>query len=383
MILSLSGFAYAMQTGKANDMAKPGYKSNRHSGRKSAPKRRPTPVGDSGHASQKSKAPKSSPPPSPPSSVPQLPPRRKYTGARLRETTGMVLKALPNADYALLDSGNGEKLERYGELVIRRPEGQAIWQPVLEETRWEKADAVFTGAIDEEGQGRWHYPKRPLPETWPLAFDGLVYLGRFTSFRHTGVFPEQAVHWDALQKVIAGADRPVRMLNLFGYTGLASLVAARAGAEVTHVDASKKAIGWARENQEFAGLSDKPIRWICDDAVKFCAREERRGQSYDIILLDPPAYGRGPKGETWQLFENLPHMLDLIRALQSNQPLMTVLTSYAIRASHFAIHEIMQEVFAGLDGRIESGELVLCQEYGGRSLSTSMFSRFLSGDCTL
>ncbi len=301
----------------------------------------------------------------------------------MKETSGLILESPASADYALLDSGNGEKLERYGSLVIRRPEGQAIWQPALTAAEWQKADAVFTGDTDEEGQGRWQYPRADLPETWPLSFDGLNYLGRFTSFRHTGVFPEQAAHWHTLQKAIGSAERPVRMLNLFGYTGLASLVAARAGAEVTHVDASKRAIGWARENQQVAGLEGKPIRWICDDAVKFCAREERRGNSYDVILLDPPAYGRGPKGEVWQLFTHLPHMLDLVRSLQSQNPLMTVLTSYAIRASHFAIHEIMQEVFTGMDGRIESGELILRHETGGRALSTSMFSRYVSPECVL
>ena len=139
-----------------------------------------------------------------------------------------------------------------------------------------------------------------------MKHDGIDYLGRFTSFRHVGVFPEQASHWDHMAGLIAAAKRPVKVLNLFGYTGLASLVAARAGAEVTHVDASKKAIGWARENQEMAGLGSKPIRWIVDDAVKFAEREERRGSRYDIILFDPPAYGRGPKGEVWQLFEDLP-----------------------------------------------------------------------------
>ncbi len=303
----------------------------------------------------------------------------------------MVLESLPSRDYALLDSGNGEKLERYGALTVRRPEAQALWLPSLPTSAWDNADAIFTGDTDEEGQGRWRMPKGPLEETWPLMFDDLAYLGRFTSFRHTGVFPEQAAHWYALQNVIRAAsrsfDRPVRVLNLFGYTGLASLVAVRAGAEVTHVDASKKAIGWARENQRVAGLEDKPVRWICDDAVKFCAREERRGQTYDIILLDPPAYGRGPKGEVWQLFDHLAHMLDLVRSLQSDRPLMTVLTSYAIRASHFTLHELMQEVFAGMNGRLESGELILRQEaeaHGtGRALSTSMFSRFVSMEAEL
>ena len=149
------------------------------------------------------------------------------------------------------------------------------------------------------------------------------------------------------------------------------------------MDASRKAIGWARENQEVAGLSERPIRWICDDAVKFCAREQRRGQTYDVILLDPPAYGRGPKGEVWQLFEDLPEMMGLVRALQSPQPLLTVLTAYAIRASHFAVHELMQDTFSGLSGRLESGELILRQEHGGRALSTSMFSRFVATDCAL
>lgn len=368
-------------------MAKPDYKKHRRIGKKPTTK----PRDDSGHkkntsprqthkhdsdSKRSTKLEKIAPPP-----------RRDWTGDRLAEKTGLTLTTMPNPDYAVLDSGNGEKLERYGDLIIRRPEGQAIWRPQLPQEEWGKADAIFTGDTDEEGQGRWRYPKEPLAETWPLAFDGLAFWGRFTSFRHTGVFPEQAAHWLAMQKAITHAQenygRPIRMLNLFGYTGLASLVASRAGAEVTHVDASKKAIGWARENQEVAGLSDHPIRWICDDAVKFCAREERRGNTYDLILLDPPAYGRGPKGEVWHLFENLPHMLDLVRALQSDRPLMTVLTAYAIRASHFAIHELMQEVFAGMDGQMESGELVLPHENSKRVLSTSMFSRFVSTECVV
>ncbi|MEL6968125.1 MAG: class I SAM-dependent methyltransferase [Pseudomonadota bacterium] len=316
--------------------------------------------------------------------------RVQRSGARLPETVGLIFETPADENYALIDTGDGEKLERYGPLVIRRPEGQAVWQPTLSKEHWDKADAIFTGDTDEEGQGRWRYPKRAavsaskadamLPETWRLAFDGLPYFGRFTSFRHTGVFPEQATHWRNLRRSIEKAQRasgPVRVLNLFGYTGLASLVAAAAGADVTHVDASKKAIGWARENQTLAGLDDKPIRWICEDAMRFCAREVRRGNSYDIILLDPPAFGRGAKGEVWQLFTHLPYLLDLIRALQSPQPIETVLTAYAIRASHLALHELMQEAFCGLEGRLESGELVLRQEAGGRLLSTSMFSRFI------
>ncbi len=299
-------------------------------------------------------------------------------GARLAQTLPLILETAPNRDYALIDSGLGKKLERYGSYRIIRPEAQAIWQPRLTESEWANVDAIFTGERDEEGMGRWNFPKRQLQETWPLQFDGMDFLGRFTSFRHVGVFPEQAAHWSFLQQSIKSANRPVKLLNLFGYTGVASLVAARAGAHVTHVDASKKAIGWARENQQVAGLENAPIRWICDDARKFCAREARRGQTYDAIILDPPAYGRGPKGETWQLFDNLTEMLDLCRSLVSDKPIFVMLTSYAIRASFFAMHEIMQEVFAGLEGELQSGELVLREEDAERLLSTSMFSRWVA-----
>ena len=187
--------------------------------------------------------------------------------------------------------------------------------------------------------------------------------------------PRTGTTWPAL---IERAGRPVKVLNLFGYTGLASLVAARAGAEVTHVDASKKAIGWARENQERAGLVDRPIRWICEDAMKFAEREERRGNGYDIILFDPPAYGRGPKGEVWQLFEDLPVLTDICRSILSPKPLAVVLTAYSIRASFFAIHALLRDSFAGMGGTVESGELVIREKAAGRALSTSLFSRWVA-----
>ncbi len=311
----------------------------------------------------------------------QAEPRRalaRRDGARPAERLPLILEVEPNADYALLDSGEGEKLEQYGPYRIVRPEGQAIWQRALPAADWQNADAIFTGDTDEEGMGRWRFPKAPLGETWPMRHGGIDYLGRFTSFRHVGVFPEQASHWDHMAGLIRRAGRPVKVLNLFGYTGLASLVAARAGAEVTHVDASKKAIGWARENQEIARLADKPIRWICEDAMKFAEREERRGSRYDIVLLDPPAYGRGPKGEVWQLFEDLPAMVDVCRAILSARPLAVVLTAYSIRASFFAIHALMRDAFAGMGGMVESGELVIREKSAGRALSTSLFSRWVA-----
>src|SRR5690606_3097880 len=310
--------------------------------------------------------------------APARPPLPRRPGALPEETLPLILEVGPGADYALLDSGDGRKLEQYGPYRIDRPEGQAIWRPALSEREWRQADAVFTGDTDEEGMGRWRFPETPLGETWPMKHDGLDYLGRFTSFRHVGVFPEQAPHWRHMEALIAGARRPVRVLNLVGYTGLASLVAARAGAEVTHVDASKKAIGWARENQELARLADRPIRWICDDAMKFAEREERRGSRYDIVLLDPPAYGRGPKGEVWQLFDDLPAMAELTRAILSPQPLAVVLTAYSIRASFFAMHALMRDAFAGMGGRVDAGGLVLREQSAGRRLSTSLFSRWVA-----
>lgn len=294
------------------------------------------------------------------------------------ERLPLILEVAPNDDYALLDSGDGRKLEQYGPYRIVRPEGQAIWRPAWPEKEWQRADAIFTGDTDEEGIGRWRFPGTPLGETWPMKHDGIDYLGRFTSFRHVGVFPEQASHWDHMKGLISAAGRPVRALNLFGYTGLASLVAAAAGAEVTHVDASKKAVQWARENQEAGRLTDKPIRWIVEDAQKFAEREARRGNRYDIILLDPPAYGRGPKGEVWQLFENLPAMVELCRSILTARPLAVVLTAYSIRASFFAVHTLMRDVFAGMGGTVESGELVIREKSAGRVLSTSLFSRWVA-----
>jgi 23S rRNA (cytosine1962-C5)-methyltransferase len=278
-------------------------------------------------------------------------------------------------DYALLDSGRGRKLERYGPHRLVRPEAQALWSPRRPEAEWDAADATFVGIGEDEGDGRWRY-RKPIGETWPLAYDGIPFLARFTSFRHVGVFPEQATHWQWLKERIAGAGRPLKVLNLFAYTGIASLVAAKAGAEVTHIDASKKAIGWARENQAVAGLQALPIRWICEDAGKFVDREERRGNRYDGIILDPPKFGRGPKGEVWDIFADLPKMMAACRRLLSERPRFLILTAYSIRASFLSIDELAAECLDGMGGLLESGELVLREEGGGRRLSTSLFSRW-------
>ncbi|OLL52919.1 class I SAM-dependent rRNA methyltransferase [Bartonella henselae] len=300
------------------------------------------------------------------------------SGIYPQEKLPLILETGVSPDYALIDSGNGKKLERYGAYRIIRPEGQALWKPALSEKHWANVDAIFTGNRDEEGVGRWYFPKKPLDETWPLSWNGLSFLGRFTSFRHVGVFPEQDAHWRFMEKQIVNATRPIKLLNLFGYTGIASLIGARAGANVTHVDASKKAIAWAKANQEKAGLSDRSIRWICDDAVKFVERELRRQKTYDMILLDPPAYGRGPHGEIWQLFDHLPAMITNCRKLLSDEPLAVVLTAYSIRASFYALHTLMRDEFINLGGTVESGELILREKTTGRALSTSLFSRWIA-----
>ena len=299
-------------------------------------------------------------------------------GNRTRNPTARMPVMLETAgfeDYALVDSGEGEKLERYGPYRIVRPEPQAMWRRRLPAAEWERADAVFTGGKDEDSDGRWRFLK-PLPEDWPMRFGDVRFTGRFTSFRHVGVFPEQAAHWIWLRDLIGNVRRPTKVLNLFGYTGIASLIAAEAGASVTHLDGSKKAIAWARENQVASGMNDLPIRWICDDAMKFVQREERRGNRYDGIILDPPKFGRGPKGEVWDLFLDLAEMMRICRTLLSDNPLFLVLTAYSIRASFASIHELAIETLDGLPGALESGELLLREDGDGRLLSTSLFSRW-------
>jgi 23S rRNA (cytosine1962-C5)-methyltransferase len=209
-----------------------------------------------------------------------------------------------------------------------------------------------------------------------MSYEGIAFLGRFTNFRHVGVFPEQVSHWQWVAAEIARARRPLRILNLFAYTGIVSLLAARAGAEVAHIDASRKAIAWARENQALSGLGEAKVRWICDDATKFTEREVRRGNRYDGIILDPPKYGRGPKGEVWDIFRDLKPLLTACRALLAEDAAFLILTAYSIRASFAAIDELAAEVLDGLGGTLESGELMLREQGGGRALSTSLFSRW-------
>jgi 23S rRNA (cytosine1962-C5)-methyltransferase len=281
-------------------------------------------------------------------------------------------------DYALLDSGNGAKLERFGPYTFVRPEHQAIWRPALPQERWLAAHAIFRPTGEESG-GRWEF-HLPVKTPWKMSYKGLSFLAFTANSRHMGVFPEQAAHWDWMTALIKERFRQgaasVRVLNLFGYTGLATLAAAQAGAQVTHVDASKKSILLARENQSLSGLSDRPIRWLVDDAYKFVRREVRRGSQYEGIVLDPPKFGRGPQGQVWELFESLPELLENCRAILSPKPLFVILTAYAIRASALSAYYAVREMMADLSGEIETGELALIETSAGRLLSTAIFARW-------
>ena len=290
-------------------------------------------------------------------------------------TAPEAMRTLGWADYALLDSGGGRKLERYGPYTVIRPEPQCLWTPRLPPEAWDAADAVFDPA-DEDDAGRWRHPNRQPPATWPLSWGDARFTGRFTAFRHLAFFPEQAANWAWLDQVVRTGGGQPRALNLFGYTGVASLVMAAAGAAVTHVDASKKAVAWARENAQLSGLADRPIRWITDDARKYVKREVRRGSTYEGIVLDPPKYGRGPGGEVWRLFDDLPELARLCGQLLSRDARFLVLNAYAERISGAALAGLLAEVLAERGGRIDWGELDLCEEAGDRAIGMSFYARW-------
>lgn len=282
-----------------------------------------------------------------------------------------ILIAQNWGEHALLDSGNGRKLERFGKYVIDRPEPQAMWNPRLPRETWQAADAVFTGE-DERESGSWRFKDTPL-STWTTSYASVKFFGRCTPFRHLGFFPEQTPQWDLIAKRVK-EFKDAKVLNLFAYTGVASLFAAQAGAEVTHVDASKKAIEWAKENQKLSGLESAPIRYMCDDAKKFVAREARRGEKYNVIILDPPKFGRGPKNEVWNFFDDLPELLrECRKLLLDDKEGFVMLTSYALRASSLSLHELCAEIFTDMNPHVSSGELALQEENAGRIISTAQF----------
>lgn len=280
-------------------------------------------------------------------------------------------------DYALLDSGNGSKLERFGAYTLVRPDTQAIWPAALAAKDWKAADAHFQKGKSEEGAGTW-VQRRALPERWQMQHEGLRFWARLTPFRHTGVFPEHSAHWGWLRQQLALVPQP-RVLVLFGYTGLYALVAAQAGANVCHVDASRPATRWAQDNQAASGLQDRPIRWIIDDVAKFVAREQRRGSRYDLIIMDPPVFGRGPRGQIWRLTEGLPELVNTCATLLSTQPVGFLINAYATNISSLALFNVLDIAMHPHSGEVWSGELALMDTASARPLPTALYARWSCG----
>jgi len=279
-----------------------------------------------------------------------------------------TLVAEPWQDWGLIDSGNGRKLERYGEVRVVRPEPQAMWAPAAAD--WD-ADATFVPGSDEEGGGRW-VQHRPVPSSWPLERGAVRFHASLTPFRHLGFFPDMAPQWDWMRSQADDAE----ILNLFGYTGVGTLLLSEAGGRLVHVDASKKSVEGGKANAALSGMTERPIRWIIDDASKFTAREVRRRRRYDGILLDPPKFGRGPEGELWRLEEHLALLLADCRKLLDEKSRFLVLTVYAVRMSALAIGELLRQVTADLGGEVELGEMAVREEARGLLLPTAIFARW-------
>jgi len=277
-----------------------------------------------------------------------------------------------NMNYELIDSGEGRRLEKWGGYLLDRPDPQIIWKKSLSPEEWEKVDAYFKRI--SEDKGIWDI-KTKIPEKWELAHSDVKFFAKLSPFKHTGIFPEQSTQWDYIYENVKAEKREVKVLNLFAYTGIASLFAAKAGASVTHVDASRPAVTWANENR---ALNDEnwPIRWIIDDAIKFTAREIKRGVKYDAIIMDPPAYGHGPTGEVWDFNSDFPKLLTNCKELLSENPLFVIINAYAISSSSITLANTLNDYFGKLGGKIENGELTLKESSGGRLLSTGIWARW-------
>jgi 23S rRNA (cytosine1962-C5)-methyltransferase len=278
-------------------------------------------------------------------------------------------------DYELLDTGGGEKLERWGTFVLRRPDPQIIW-PLENETKiWQHTDAHYHRS--SSGGGQWEYHTE-LPERWTVTYDGkLTFYIKPTSFKHTGLFPEQAINWKWMMDKIAAAGRPIKVLNLFAYTGGASVACAHAGAEVCHVDASKGVVQWAKENLHLSGLGSRPVRFITDDVFKFVQREQRRGSKYDAIIMDPPSYGRGPNGETWKLEDDLYPFIQTCLSILSDKPLFLLINSYTTGISSTVLQNVLTLAMKRkFGGTITSGEIGLPITHSGMNLPCGILARW-------
>ena len=271
-------------------------------------------------------------------------------------------------DYELLDCSEGERLERWGKVILIRPDPQIIWSTPKEHPMWKHADARYVRS--SQGGGHWEY-RRELPEFWKINYKDLTFKISPTGFKHTGLFPEQAVNWDMMREKIKAAKeegREVRVLNLFAYTGGATVAAASAGASVCHVDAAKGMVHWARENAELSSLNEKPIRWIVDDCKKFVEREIRRGSKYDAVILDPPSYGRGPGGEVWKLEEHVYELVSLVSEVLTDDPLFVLLNSYTTGLSASTMAYVLGSAMKKFGGKVEAEEIGLPVTQSGMAL---------------
>ncbi len=282
-----------------------------------------------------------------------------------------ILITKPSSGYELLDSGEGEKLERFGSYVLSRPDPQALWAKHLPEAEWAKADAYFKRG--DEG-AEWSY-KKQTDDRWGIDFGGLKMWIKPTAFKHTGLFPEQSPNWDWLRGLIE-PKKDVEVLNLFGYTGGASLACAQAGAKVVHIDGSKAAVTWARDNAELSGLADKPIRWIIEDARLFVEREIRRGRAYDGIIMDPPAFGHGPSNELWKIEEHFLPLIEDCKKLLKPDPLFFLINGYSAGYSSIAYRNNLLPLVEKHGGEIEIGELAIEEAGSGRLLPSGIFARW-------
>lgn len=271
-------------------------------------------------------------------------------------------------DYELLDTGEGEKLERFGKYIFARPYEDAVWPKTLKKKEWQNADGRFVSGKKGE-KGKWEISRATLDIKWEMSYRGVKFYAYPTPFRHFAFFPEQASHWDFLENSLGKASRvrPIKFLNLFGYTGVASLFALRAGAEVTHIDASGQSLNWAKENQKLnPDLINAQMRVIEDDAIKFLEREEKRGNKYDAIIMDPPKFGRGPKGEVWKIEKMLPKLLEKVKKVLSEKPLFVILTSYAVDSSSLSLGHALKDAMKNFEGVVEAGELCLREKSNSR-----------------
>jgi len=278
-------------------------------------------------------------------------------------------------DYELLDCSGGEKLERWGDYILRRPDPQVIWDTGFDRA-WDRADAVYRRSAS--GGGRW--TRSNVPESWTIAYDGLKFNVKLMNFKHTGIFPEQASNWDFIRGRVKKAGRVLKILNLFAYTGAATIAAAEAGAEVCHVDAAKGMVAWARENAALSSVADRPVRWIVDDCRKFVEKEIRRGRRYDAIIMDPPSYGRGPSGEVWKLEDSLFDFLKLCAGVLSEKPDFVLISSYTTGLSPSVLTYLGNTVFSEkYPGSCESGELGLPVSKSGLVLPCGSACRWTCG----